>query len=165
MRPKQEFTEAQYREVEESLKAAETKDEFQRVQAVMLRMELDLGAAEIGKLLGMHTASVWKIHARFFNDGVTIFKNKPRGGRLHENLSPSHEEKLLKPFLKKARRSGILIVSEIKKSYEKEIGREVPLSTIYRFLGRNGWRKIVPRPSHSKTDIEAQESFKKTLLT
>ncbi len=164
MRPRQEFTEKQKHEVRQALKFAASKEEFQRVQAVLLRMELGLRAAEIGKMLGLHTASIWKIHARFIKEGVDIFRSKPHGGRHHENLSITRERKLLKPFLKQASRSGILIVSSIKTAYEKEIGYKVPASSIYRMLERHGWRKIIPRPSHPKADSQAQEAFKKTLL-
>jgi hypothetical protein len=30
----------------------------------------------------------------------------------------------------------------------------------YRLLERHGWRKIVPRPQHPKTDKASQETFK-----
>ena len=35
-------------------------------------------------------------------------------------------------------------------------------ATIYRFLKRNDWRKIVPRPVHPKNDPEQMKAFKKT---
>lgn len=162
MRPKQEFSEEQYKEVKNALKSTKDKEEFQRVQAVLLRMELDLEADKIADLLGMHQASVWKIHAKFFKEGSVIFKSKPHGGRYNENMSFEEELEFLKPFLKDAERSGILIVSKIHRAYEKKIDRKVPASTVYRLLERHGWRKIVPRPSHPKADLQAQEAFKKT---
>lgn len=163
MRPRQQFTSRQRTEVQEALKSAISKEEFQRVQAVILRMELGLRAAEIGKILGLNKASIWRIHSRYFKEGVAIFKGTPHGGRYRENLSNIREQKLLNPFLKKAEKSGMLIVSGIHRAYEQETGYKVPPSTIYRMLERHGWRKIVPRPSHPKADSEAQASFKKTL--
>lgn len=165
MRPKQEFSENQLLEVKEALKQTRSKEEFQRVQAVLLRMELNLSAKEIGRMLDLHTSSVWKIHARFFNEGVAIFTSKLHGGRHHEHLSQAEEKKLLKPFFKDAQRSGMLIASKIKTTYENKIGHKVASSTIYRMLNRQGWRKIMPRPSHPKADLKAQESFKKTSQT
>jgi len=162
MRPRKRFTEKQHIEVKQALKTTRTKEEFQRVQAVLLRMEYGLRAAEIAKTLDMHTASVWNIHARFFKEGSSIFQSKVHGGRYRENLTIKEEQKLLKSFFEQATRSGILIVSKIKEAYEELLGREVPHSTIYRMLERHGWRKIAPRPSHPKTDIELQETFKKT---
>ena len=148
MRPRQQFTEQQKLEVKHALKSATSKEEFQRVQAVLLRMEL-----------GLHTASVWKIHARFLKEGAAIFKSKAHGGRHRENLSLAQERKLLKPFFKQAERSGMLIVSSVKVAYEKEVGYEVPSSSVYRMLERHDWRKIVPRSSHPKANSEGREAF------
>jgi transposase len=162
MRPKTEFTESQRREVREALKSSKGKEEFQRVQAVLMRMELGLDAARIADILGMHRASVWRIHARFLKDGCAIFKSLPHGGRRRENLSPGEERGLLEPFLDQASNGGMIVVSSVKEAYERRIGRQVPDSTICRLLARHGWRKIVPRPSHPKADPAAREAFKKT---
>lgn len=162
MRPRQQFTESQKKEVEASLKTARTKEEYQRVQAVWLRVSLDLSADEISRILGIHRASVWRIHSRFFKEGAEIFASDLHGGRYRENLSLSEENSLLTPFIRRAEKSGVMSVSGIKQAYEKELGRKVPKSTIYRVLERNGWRKLAPRPSHPAGDIAAQESFKKT---
>jgi DNA-directed RNA polymerase specialized sigma24 family protein len=88
MRPRQEFTEKQKSEVRQALKSVTGKEDFQRVQAVLLRMELGLCASEIAKILGLHTASIWKIMP-FFREGTGIFESKPHGGRYRENLSMS----------------------------------------------------------------------------
>ena len=162
MKAKQEFTEEQKREVAAALKSTRNKEEYQRVQAVWLRMTLNLRAADIAEVLGLHIGSVWRIHARFFREGSCIFTDKPHGGRYRENLTAAEEKKLLSPFVKNASESGVLVVSGIKKAYEKVIGHKVPKSTVYRMLERNGWRKLVPRPNHPDADSEAQTDFKKT---
>jgi len=46
--------------------------------------------------------------------------------------------------------------------YAQRIGHEVNDSTMYRLLHRHGWRKVMPRPRHPKSDLETQERFKKT---
>lgn len=163
MRPRQEFTERQKLEVEQALKSAKSKEEYQRVQAVWLRMTLGLRAVEIGRALGLHTASVWRIHARFFKEGRRIFDNAPHGGRYHENLSLAEERELLSAFVKTAEKSGVLVISGIKRAYEAKVGHKVSKSTIYRALERHGWRKLAPRASHPKANPEARENFKKTL--
>ena len=53
-------------------------------------------------------------------------------------------------------------VSRIKAAYEQALGRKVPKSTVYRMLARHGWRKVVPRPRHPKSDAATQAAFKKT---
>ena len=68
MSPSRQFTEQQKREVEAALKVTRNKEEYQRIQVVWLRMTLGLRASEIGKLPGLHPASIWRIHARFFRE-------------------------------------------------------------------------------------------------
>ena len=75
--------------------------------------------------------------------------------------SADEERLFLSSFLKKSARGEILVVSEIKKAYEKAVGHRVPKSTIYRIVARHGWRKIAPRPRHPKGDAVLQEEFKK----
>jgi len=87
MKAKQKFTEGQKREVAAALKSTRNKEEYQRVQAVWLRMTLNLRAADIAEVLGLHIGSVWRIHARFFREGSCIFTDKPHGGRYRENLT------------------------------------------------------------------------------
>ena len=148
MRPRREFTEKQREEVKAALKTSHDKEEYQRVQAVWLRMELGLNASEIARILGIHTGSVWRIHSRFFHEGASVFRSGPHGGRYKENMRLEDEKRFLSPFIEKTSRSGVLVVSGIKLAYEKTLGHKVPKSTIYRMLERNGWRKIMPRPSH-----------------
>ncbi len=162
MRPRIEFSEAQLSKVEKSLHNTTTKEGYQRVQAVWLRMKLGLHAAEIAQILGIHEASVWRIHSRYFKNGAKIFDEGLSGGRWHENLSLEEEAAFLKPYCKQAESSGMIVVTDVANGYEKLIGRGVPKSTVYRLLERHGWRKIAPRPSHPKADPEAQDAFKKT---
>ena len=162
MRPRKEFREVDKESIRQALKRSGTVEEFKRLQAVYMRMEFGLRAAEIGKALGLHTASVWRIHSDFFKLGVEIFVSSPHGGRHRANLSIAEEEEVLAPFLKEAENSGIITVHAVHQAYELKLGREVVPSTIYRALARHDWRELVPRSSHPKADQEAQDTFKKT---
>jgi len=163
MGSKKHFSESEKALVLESLtRPGISLEEFKRVQAVYLRMKFDLGSLEIGKTLGLHASSVRRIHSEFFRHGVKTFTNKPHGGRCRANLSIFEEERVLSPFLKEAKDSGIITVSSVQAAYEEKLGRKVAPSTVYRVLERHDWRKIVPRPSHPKADLKAQEAFKKT---
>lgn len=162
MRSGKQFSAADRTAIQEALNRSGSVEEFKRVQAVYMRMAFGLRAAEIGRALNLHTASVWRIHSEFFKYGARIFLRTPPGGRRRENLSPAEEKAVLSPFLKQAERSGIITVSSVQQAYEQKLGRRVALSTVYRMLGRHGWRKVVPRPSHPNADPEAREAFKKT---
>lgn len=146
----------------ERLKRAQTHAEYQRIQCVLIRVTLGSSAAQIAQLLGWSTATVHVIHSRWRRDGDAIFDLRGRGGRRHQYLSVEQEQALLSPFVGRAEGGGMLMVSEIQRAYEAQTGRRVAPSTVYRLLDRHGWRKVVPRPRHPKTDIAAQAAFKKT---
>jgi hypothetical protein len=76
-------------------------------------------------------------------------------------MTVDEERLFLSSFLKKSARGEILVVSEIKKAYEKAVGHRVPKSTIYRIVARHGWRKVAPRPHHPKGDVVLQGEFKR----
>jgi len=159
---KVEFSAKQREEISIALKRAKSKEEYQRALCLCMRVEQGLGAKQIAKMLGMSFGGVRNIHSKYLRRGERILVNAPIGGRLHANLSLAEERKFLAPFEKAAEDSGILVVSEIHKAYEKHFGSKVPASTVYRLLARQGWRKVAPRPSHPKADALAQEAFKKT---
>ena len=76
-------------------------------------------------------------------------------------MTPSAEAAFLEPFTEAGDIGGILEVGPIHKALCTHVGRQVALSTAYDLLHRHGWRKIMPRSRHPKTDQEAQASFKK----
>lgn len=146
----------------ERLKRAESHSEYQRIQCVLIRATLGSSAAEIARLLGWSVATVHVMHSRWAKDGEAIFELRGRGGRRHEYLTAQQEQELLAPFTQRAEAGGMLTVAEIQEAYRQRAGKEVARSTIYRLLDRHGWRKVVPRPRHPKTDVAAQAAFKKT---
>ena len=82
---------------------------------------------------------------------------EPRNG----HMSREEEILLLKPFFDSAAKGEITTVAQIREALEDRVGKPLHHSVVYRFLHRNGWRKVVPRPSHVKSREEVQEEFKK----
>ncbi len=132
------------------LRESKTKLEFQRVQCLWLRESLGLSSQEIATAIGWNPSSVRRLQARYLKEGESAFEINERGGRNRENMSIEEERELLSPFFQKEEKGGVLVVKEIKLAYEDKIGYKVPKSTVYRMLSRHGWRKISPRPRHSK---------------
>lgn len=163
MRPSRPLPEGSEETLHKALRESKSKLEFQRIQCVWLRSCLGLNSEQIALGLGLQAPSVRRLQSLFFNGGITALKGFGRGGRHRENLSKEEEELFLKKFFTQAQEGGIIEVSEVKRAYEKKVGRRVPKSTVYRMLARHGWRKIVPRPRHPKTDEAEQSAFKKTL--
>ena len=130
--------------------------------SVLIRATLGSSAVQIAQLLGWSTATVHVMHSRWAKEGDAIFDLRGRGGRHHQHLSAEQEQELLAPFVERAQAGGMLTVAEIQQAYQKQLGKAVAPSTIYRLLDRHGWRKVVPRPRHPKADGAAQAAFKKT---
>ncbi len=150
------------RRLAERLKTASSHSEYQRIQCVLIRATLGSSAAEIAQLLGWSTATVHVMHSRWAKEGEAIFDVAGRGGRRHQYLTPEEETALLAPFVERAETGGMLTVADIQQAYRERTGKTVARSTVYRLLERHGWRKVVPRPRHPKTDVAAQTAFKKT---
>jgi len=161
MRPPTLLSDDQKERLKLLLSKTETKADFQRVQCIWLRATLNLPSAATAIAVGWSQSTVKIIQSRYLREGEKVLLGKGRGGKRYSNLTEQEEDDLLSSFLEKARAGGVLVVGDIKASYEKKAGKQVPKSTVYRMLSRHGWRKIVPRPKHPKAAIGAQEEFKK----
>ena len=148
-------------ELSRLLKEAKTRGEFQRVQCVWLRAALGMSSEEVARAVGWHPVSVRRVQARYLKEGAAALRGVGRGGRRNENLMIEQEGALLRQFLAQADKGGILEVSTVKAAYEGLAGHQVPKSTVYRMLKRHGWRKVVPRPRHPKSNPARQAGFKK----
>lgn len=162
MRTSRPYTVKEKNQVKRMMEEAKTVAEFKRAQSVWLKMSLDLSAEEIAVATGLSENSVHCYQSRVRQHGKKAIAAKKRGGRLRENLSVTEEKELLEGFSKKGTEGELLVVSEVKRAYEKKVGHLVAKSTIYRMLARHGWRKIMPRRRHPKGDLKKQKAFKKS---
>jgi len=162
MRKPKELPEGALKSLATGLKQAKSKAEFQSVQCLWLRASLGLTADQVATAIGWHPNSVRKLQARYFKEGEVALRRGGKGGRYFQNLTLEEERQLLQEFLAQSEAGGILEVSRVKASYERAWGRQVPKSTVYRMLARHGWRKVLPRPRHPKSDAATQVAFKKT---
>ena len=162
MRPPRPFPEGSVERLEQVLREARSKAEFQRVQCVWLRAALGLNANQVAQALGWRPTSVRRLQAQFLQQGEGLWERPGPGGRHHQNLTREEEAGLLQGFLKRAEQGRLLEVSRVKQAYEQAVGHVVPKSTVYRMLARHGWRKLAPRPRHPQADEARQQAFKKT---
>ena len=122
-----------------------------------LRAEMDMNAEMISKITQLKPGTVRKIWSAYIREGITSLFEKNRGGRRNYHLSKDEEMLFLEPFFRKATQSQPLNVKEIKDAYEAHINKEVPKSTIYRMLARNGWKRKVGK-SNLLTPKETQKT-------
>jgi transposase len=148
--------------VASAMRTAQSVEEYQRYQAIHLRVNEGLGVEEIARMTGLAESTIHNLHSRCRREGLDAAKARDKGGRYRSYLSEEEELELLKALEPEARRGGMLEVSKVHRAFEEKVGGEVALFTTYRMLHRHGWRKIAPRPQHPKADKEAQEAFKKT---
>ena len=120
-------------------------------------------AEDIARRCGVSKAMVHQVISTYNRVGVAAVETPGKGGRRNEYLMWKEEKQFLAPFFTRAETGKIATTAEIQRAFEAKVGHEVDDSTIYRLLNRHGWRKLMPRPKHPKTDPEAQEHFKKTL--
>jgi transposase len=120
-------------------------------------------AEEIALHTGVSATTVHRVISTYNRLGAAALETPGKGGRRHEYLTLEEEKQFLTPFFAQAANGAIATVAQIQGAFEERVGHEVDESTIYRLLGRHGWRKLMPRPRHPQADPYAQEQFKKTL--
>lgn len=154
------FTEKHYDEIINAYKKSKNVWEQKRLLCIKLKIENNMKSEEIAKIVGYTSATVRKLMINYYNNRLSILLWKKKIGN-KRNLTLEEEREVLKPFLESADQGKMLIVTDIKKSYEEKVGREVPKSTIYRMLNSQGWRKIMPRSKHPKSKPEEFDAYKK----
>lgn len=161
MRPTIPIAETDILALERLLKETTSKPQMQRIQCVLLRARRGMNSEEVAASVGWSPGYVRQVWSSYLQEGTEGLVCQERGGRRRSNLTISQERVLVDRFVEQAKAGGILVVSEIHRAYEREVGHEVPKSTIYRMLARQGWRKVAPRPHHPKNDPEVIMAFKK----
>lgn len=150
---------AEVESAEEAVRKAKTADELRMALTLLVPHAFGVPDHVTGQIIGRSRATVVRLR-RLFRKGQGSKRNW--GGRRYGYMTLEQEEDFISQFFDQALQGGVLIVNEIKRAYEREVGRKVAKTTIYRMLDRHDWRKIIPRPRHPKSNTEAQEGLKKT---
>jgi transposase len=146
----------------ESLAKAKTAEQLRQAQALILPLEYGFSIKQVADVTGISRGWACQLRTRFIRHGGKPAKaENQRGGRRRENMSREEETAFLAPFLDKASKGGILVVSEIKQALDAQLGRKVALASVYNLLHRHNWRKLAPDKRHPQADPEIQEEWKK----
>jgi transposase len=145
-----------------ALATARTAQELRSAQALILPLEFGFSLEQTAQLIGVSKRWACTLRNRFARvaRGEEAPKGK-RGGRKRQNMTPEEEARFLLPFLDRAKEGGVLVVGSIHSELENRLGRKVALSSVYNLLHRHGWRKLAPDKSHTKSDAQTQEEWKK----
>jgi transposase len=161
MRRPTPIPESRIKELEDLRKKKFSESELRRFLCVWLRVAQNMSTSDIAVAVGWNVNTVRMTQKSFIDLGVPALMESCRGGRNHSHMTPEEEKEFLAQFEKQAAKGHVLIAGGIKEALEERLGRKVNKTTVYRMLYRNGWRKIMPRPSHPKRDKAAGEAFKK----
>jgi transposase len=131
----------------------------ERLIAVKLGLEGELGMEKIGEIVG-HPRSLIQCWFNLFRDGGTQRLLEVRRGNGPESLlSPQVATALREELAKGTWRRA----EDGQRWLEKEHGLKVAMRTVYKYLGKCAARLKVPRPTHEKKDAQAAETFKNEL--
>jgi transposase len=122
-------------------------------------------AKEIAVHTGVATQSVHNWISLYNRRGLEALFGPGSGGRRRQHMTEEQERSFLAPYFERARTGEIATTAEIKEALEQRVGHSLHHSVVYRFLSRNGWRKVKPRPFHVQSKEEVQEDFKKNSRT
>lgn len=162
MRPRTEISADQVKAIHRALLAAPGKSAFQRLQCLWLRASQELSTEAIAQSVGLSVSHVRRVWSDYLRGGLAVGQGRPKGGRRHQNLTLIQEQAVLAPWQRQAQRGRLVTARNIKMDYEQRLGRVIPDSTVCRLLARHQWRRVTPRPKHSKDNPAARAAFKKT---
>jgi transposase len=145
------------------LKAARTADELRLAQAVLLPLELGLSLEQTAQAIGRSSGATCTMRTRFGKvaSGRAAAPRSKRQlrNRAHANLE--RERQILDEVLADAANGGVVVIPRVKPAIEAKLGKTLALSSVYRMLARQGWRKLAPDTRHPKGEPQAREDWKK----
>lgn len=145
-----------------ALREARTVEQIRCAQSILLPALSGSTLEQTATLLGVGRSTVPRLQGRFRGSmagGVRPARNW--GGRRRVLMSVEQERLFLAPWVERAGRGEMLVVSPLRAALAQALGRAVSASVVYRLLARHGWRKVAPDTRHPKSDPQAQEAWKK----
>ena len=145
----------------ETVRTTRSLEDFRSALAVLLPAEVGLTLKDTATMLGVGTASVNRMQARFNCRRTSPSEARNWGGRRQSLLTVKEEVDFLKPWAEKARAAGLLVLSPIRAALAQRVGQPVKASVVWRLLARHGWRKVAPDTRHPKNDPEVMKAWEK----
>jgi len=153
----------EYQKLVKAEKECQDKRTSKKLSIVIKRFG-GVSIAETAEQMNCSESKVKRLVAEYKKCGLEAFmQNKYKGN--HRSLSAEEENEILSHFEKKAEAGQVITAQDIKKAFDKRIGKDTGRGYIYMLLKRHGWRKVMPRARHpKKADEEAIEASKKLTI-
>ncbi|QRN54899.1 winged helix-turn-helix domain-containing protein [Dyella caseinilytica] len=147
----------------EQVASARTADELRQAQASLLSLELGLSLEQTAMAIGRSVSLTYKLRNQCPQRSAGRAPLRKRKAELRNRaiISLEREARLLDEVLGNAACDGVIVISRVKATYEKALGRPIALSTFYRALARHGWRKLAPDPNHESSITTPQRDASK----
>lgn len=147
----------------EQLSKAKTANELRHAQAILLPLELGLSLEQTALAIGRSVSLTCKLRNRKRRENAGEIKRKRSKKELRNRALVALEKEafILDSLLANANNGGIVTIPALKPAFEKALGKTVALSTLYRVLARQGWRKLAPDTQHPQGDPARREAWKK----
>jgi transposase len=151
--------------IREKMKSVRKASVYRRLETIALLGE-GKTPKQISEITKQHEKYVRTLGGNYNKKGLEVFVCDSRKGGNHRLMSDEESTEFLKQFEDVARSGQIITVEEIAEAFDKATNKQrASLSTVYNFLHRNGWRKVMPRSKHpNKASDEAIEASKKLTL-
>jgi transposase len=138
--------------------------ELRAVQAVLLPAVAGATLEQTAKVLGVGRATVARLQRAFRQREQgprNPEKSRTWGGRRRALLTQAEEKGFLASWEERAQGGELVVLSSLRTALAEKVGHGVAPSVLYRLMARNGWRKVAPDTRHPKTDVIAQQEWKK----
>lgn len=148
--------------IREKMNSIKKVSVYKRLEVIALLGE-GKTPAEVAEITSKNAKYVRTLGNLYNKVGFESYANDGRTGGNNRLMSKEDAKRFLSQFESLAEKGQIITVEDIAKSLDEVTGKErASLSTVYKFLHRNGWRKVMPRPKHpNKASEEAIEASKK----
>jgi transposase len=144
--------------------AAQAQDvqELRMAQAVLLPALARLTLEQTATALGVGRATVARLQTRFRRRSDRILPvRSPWGGRRRALLTQEQEEAFMATWKSQAQAGELVVLTPLRAALDRQLGRRVKPSVVYRMVQRHRWRKVAPDTRHPKADPEVQAEWKK----
>ena len=154
----------EYQKIEEAEKRCKDKRTSKKLTVLLIRFS-GVSIAETAQRMNCSERKVARLISEYKKQGLEEFMRSKYVGGNHRSLSEAEEKEILAPFEKMAEQGHMVTAQEIKKVFDKRIGKDTGRGYIYMLLKRHGWRKVMPRAKHpKKADEEAIQALKKLTI-
>ena len=137
----------EYQKIEEAEKRCKDKRTSKKLTVLLIRFS-GVSIAETAQRMNCSERKVARLISEYKKQGLEEFMRSKYVGGNHRSLSEAEEKEILAPFEKMADEGHMVTAQEIKKVFDKRIGKDTGRGYIYMLLKRHGWRKVMPRAKH-----------------